>query len=173
MSWKDAPQRRTPQNGLKKVIKTQLRMDLHLMVILLPLEGHKIFVASLVDPFLVDCIILHQHPSTDCTSKFHDIYSIQGCLWWFYTYRFQCEKYSGGCGGYDQSIFDRVFNVFLLIKTTHLLYRAFSSSDLKHITSFWFNGFFMLSCLLAVCKKYANAYGKDSKYTNAIDISIL
>ena len=40
--------------------------------------------------------------------------------------------------------------------------------------SFWFNGFFMddLSYLFVVRKKYANAYGKDSKYTNAIDISI-
>ena len=29
-----------------------------------------------------------------------------------------------------------------------------------------------LSYPLVVCKKYANTYGKDSKYTNAIDISI-
>ena len=57
------------------------------VLILLPLEGHKIFVASLVDPFLVDCIIFHQHSSTDCTGKFHDIHSIQGCLWWFYVCR--------------------------------------------------------------------------------------
>ena len=28
------------------------------------------------------------------------------------------------------------------------------------------------SCLLVVSKKYANTYGKDSKYTNAIHISI-
>ena len=68
-----------------------------------------------------------------------------------------------------------VFSVFLPIKTTHLLYRVFSSSDLKHMTSFWFNRFFMddLSCLLVVCKKCANANGKDSKYTNAININII
>ena len=43
------------------------------------------------------------------------------------------------------------------------------------MTSFWFNGFFMddLSYLLVVRKKYANAYGKDSNYTNAIDINII
>ena len=29
-----------------------------------------------------------------------------------------------------------------------------------------------LSCLLAKCKKYGKINGKDSKYTNAIDISI-
>ena len=42
------------------------------------------------------------------------------------------------------------------------------------MASFWFNWVFMddLSCLLVVCKKYVNANGKDSKYTNAIDISI-
>ena len=28
-------------------------------------------------------------------------------------------------------------------------------------------------CLLVVRKKYANAFGKDSKYTNAIGISII
>ena len=68
----------------------------------------------------------------------------------------------------------RFFNVFLPIKTTHLLHWVFSSSDLKHMTSFWFKRLFMdhFSCLLVVRKKYANTYGKDSKYTNAIDISI-
>ena len=29
-----------------------------------------------------------------------------------------------------------------------------------------------LSCLLVVCKKYANTYGRDGKYANAKDISI-
>ena len=38
---------------------------------------------------------------------------------------FNAKKYSGGCGSYDYSIFDRVFNVFLPIKTTHLLYKVF------------------------------------------------
>ena len=40
--------------------------------------------------------------------------------------------------------------------------------------SFWFNGLFMddLFYLFVVRKKYASAYGKDSKYINAIDISI-
>ena len=54
------------------------------------------------------------------------------------------------------------------------MYRVFSSSDLKYITSFWFNGLFIddLSCLLVVRTKYTNSYDKDSKYTNAVDISI-
>ena len=41
--------------------------------------------------------------------------------------------------------------------------------------SFWFNGETFidgLSCLLVVRKKYTNINGKDSKYTNAIDINI-
>ena len=38
--------------------------------------GHKIFVASLVDPFLVDCISFHQYSSTDPTIKFHDVHDI-------------------------------------------------------------------------------------------------
>ena len=94
-------------------------------------------------------------------------------------------KVTCALNGYDQSIpnvfltikdtciFNRVLNVFLTI-TVNLLYRVFSSSDLKHITSFWFNGLFMddLPCLLVVRKKYTNSYGKDSKYTNAVDISI-
>ena len=72
-------------------------------------------------------------------------------------------------------IFNRVLNVFLTITVTYLLYRVFSSPDLKHITSFWFNRLFMadLSYLLVISKKYTNTYGKDSKYTKVIDISII
>ena len=50
--------------------------------------------------------------------------------------------------------------------------------DLKHMMSFWwlilfFIGlFFIFSLGSVICKKYTNANGKDSKYTNAIDISI-
>ena len=46
---------------------------------------------------------------------------------------------------------------------------------LKHITSFWFNRLFMddFSCLLVIRKKYTNAYGKDSKYANAVDITTI
>ena len=72
----------------------------------------------------------------------------------------------------------RVFNVFLPIKAAHLLHRVFSSSDLMHITSFWWlilffiDLFFICSLRSVICKKYANANGKDSKYTNTIDISI-
>ena len=63
---------------------------------------------------------------------------------------------------------------FFSIKAIHLLYRNFSSSDLKYITSLWFNRLFMddLSCLLVIRTKYTNAYGKDSKYTNIEDISL-
>ena len=68
---------------------------------------------------------------------------------------------------------------FFPIRTTHLLYKVFSSSDLKHIRSFWWlllffiDLFFICSLGSVTCKKYANVYGKDSKYTNAIDISII
>ena len=36
-------------------------------------RGHKIFVALLVNPFFVNCIIFHQYPSINYTSKFHNI----------------------------------------------------------------------------------------------------
>ena len=54
------------------------------------------------------------------------------------------------------------------VKAAHLLYIF-----LKHMTSFWLNRLLMdgLSCLLAVCKIYGNANGKDSKHINAIVIS--
>ena len=110
-----------------------------------PQEGHIIFVVSPVDPSFVECIIFHQHHSTDSTGKFHDIHGIQRCPWQFQFCRLQCEKYSGGCGSYDQSILNGVFNVFLPIKTTRLLYKVFLSSDLKK--------------------------GKDIKYTNDVDVS--
>ena len=40
------------------------------------------------------------------------------------------------------------------------------------MTSFWFNRLFMddLFCFFVVRKKYANTYGKDGKYPNAVDI---
>ena len=46
---------------------------------------------------------------------------------------------------------------------------------LKHMTSFWFNCLFMdgFPCLLLVCKKHVDAYGKDSKHANTIHISII
>ena len=46
------------------------------------------------------------------------------------------------------------------------------------MTSFWWlilffiDLFFICSLRSVICKKYANANGKDSKYTNTIDISI-
>ena len=49
---------------------------------------------------------------------------------------------------------------------------------LKHMTSFWWlilffiDLFFICSLRSVICKKYANANGKDSKYTNTVDISI-
>ena len=63
---------------------------------------------------------------------------------------------------------------FFPIKAIHLLYRVFSSSDLKYITSLWFNRLFMddLSYLFVIRTKYTNACGKDSKYTNVEDISL-
>ena len=146
------------------------------MLILFLLGSHKIFVASLVDPFIVDRIIFHQHSSTDSTSKFYVIHVIQRCLWWFYIFGRYCEKYYRVCSSCDQSILNRVFNVFLLIKTIHLLYGTFSSSDLKHKTSFWCLFSLDFICnqrrLLLIGKKYTNTNGKDSKYTNAKDISL-
>ena len=51
-----------------------------------------------------------------------------------------------------------------------------SSSDLKHMTLFWWLILFCID-LLFICnlgsvifKKYTNAYGKDSQYASAIDI---
>ena len=72
----------------------------------------------------------------------------------------------------------RVFNVFLPIKAAHLLHRVFSSSNLMHITSFWWlilffiDLFFICSLRSVICKKYTNSYGKDSRYTKVLDISI-
>ena len=49
---------------------------------------------------------------------------------------------------------------------------------LKHITLFWWlilfftDLFFICSLRSVICKKYTNANGKNSKYTNTIDISI-
>ena len=56
-------------------------------------------------------------------------------------------------------------------KSKLLIYCIF----LKHTTSFWFSKLHMddFSCLPVALKKHANAYGKNGKYTNAIDISII
>ena len=108
-------------------------------VILLPIRDHKIFVVSLIDSFVIDCITFHEHPSTYFTAKFHDIDGIQGCLWRFYVYRLQYKKYSSGCGGYDQSILNRALNVLF----SNQNYSFIVSSDLKQMTSFWFDRLFM------------------------------
>ena len=44
----------------------------------------------------------------------------------------ELKEYSGRGGCYDQSVFDRIFNIYFAIKATHLFYIF-----LKHITSFW------------------------------------
>ena len=46
------------------------------------------------------------------------------------------------------------------------------------MTSFWWLIFFLIDELFifresAICKKYTNTNGKDSNYTNTIDISII
>ena len=120
MSSRQPPMARGVDLGLK-ISKIRRTICIWRRVILLPLGSHKIFIASLVDLFLVDCIVFHQHSSTYSTGKFHDIHSTPRCLWQFYVCRLYCEKYSGGCGSYDYSIFNRVFNVFLPIKTTHFI----------------------------------------------------
>ena len=124
---------------------------------------------SLFDPFFVDYIVLDKDTPHYSTSKFHDIHTIQGRLWSFYVICFYYVEYSGLRECYDQSVFDRVFNVFFQSKV--LIYCIFF---LKHVTSFWwlilfFTGlFFRLKSVLY--KKYTNVTGKDIKYTNAIDI---
>ena len=58
---------------------------------------------------------------------------------------------ASGCpNGYDQSIPEGVFNVFFPIKTTHLSYKIFLSSDQK---------------------TYLSHTGKDSNHTNDVDVS--
>ena len=140
-------------------------LHLRLRIFIAPQGGRKIFVASLVDPFLVDRIIIHQRSSTDSTGKFRDVHGIQGCLWRFYVCR--RKKYSDGFGIYYHSTFNRVFNAFLLpVKTTHLLYSIFSSSDLKHMMSFWWLFFidllFICGLGSVIWKKYTNTNGKTS-----------
>ena len=62
---------------------------------------------------------------------------------------------------------------FFPVRTTHLLYRVFSSSYLKHMTSVWWLILFFIDSLGSViCKKYENPHDKDRKHTNTIDISI-
>ena len=70
------------------------------------------FVVSLFDPFLVDCIVFYQYSSADSTGKLHDIHGIKGHLWWLFVCRLKCKENSFGCDSYNQSVFDRVFNVF-------------------------------------------------------------
>ena len=74
------------------------------------------------------------------------------------------RKYFSGCGGYDQSIFNRLFNVFLPVKNFHLLYIV--SSDLKHVTSFWFN-----SCIWMTCPEFL-LYIKNTRVPMAKTASI-
>ena len=84
------------------------------------------------------------------------------------------QKYSSDPDGYDQSTFKGVFNVFSPIKTTHLLYIF-----LRYMMSFWWfilffiDDFFIFRLISVICKKYPNTNAKDSKHTNAIDISII
>ena len=50
---------------------------------------------------------------------------------------------------------------------------------LKHMTSFWWlilffiDEFFIFRLKGVICKNHRNTNGKDSKYTNAIDMSII
>ena len=53
-------------------------------ILLFPLQGHNIFVVTLIDPSLLDYIVFHWHSSTYSTDKFHDSHIIQTCLWRFY-----------------------------------------------------------------------------------------
>ena len=131
-------------------------------------------VASPVDPFFVDCIILDKDTTHYSISKFHDIHGIQRCLWWFYVCHLQYVEYSGRGGCFDQSVLDRIFNFFFQLKL--LIYCIFF---LKHMTSFWWLTFFFIDDFFifrlesVTCKKYTNASGKDSKCTNAVDISTI
>ena len=70
----------------------------------------------------------------------------------------------------------------LLIKSSMFFFQSklpiLLNIVLKHMTPFWWlilffiELFFICSLRSVICKKYANANGKDSKYTNSIDVSI-
>ena len=109
---------------------------------------------SLVDPFFVNSIVFHQHLSM---------------------------AYRDAFGGFTFAAFDAknipvvvaimisrslIESSMFFFQSKLLIYCIGSSSDLKHMSYFWFNRLFMddLPCLLVVRKKYANTYGKDSKY---------
>ena len=78
-------------------------------VILLPLGDHKIFVASL----------FHQYPSIYSTGKFHDIHGIQDAFGAFTFAAFNAKNIP--VVTVMIILFNRVFNVFFLSKTTHFI----------------------------------------------------
>ena len=83
------------------------------------------------------------------------------------------SRFFGSCSFYGGSIINRFFNVFLSITVTHLLYRFLK--DMKSLWLLFFSVavFFFIFRESAIRKKYTNTNGKDSKYTNTIDISII
>ena len=68
------------------------------------------FFVSLVDPFFVDCIVLDRDTTHYSTGKF---------------------QVSGHGDCYDQSVFDRVFNINFQSKLS-----IYCKGFLKHVTSF-------------------------------------
>ena len=121
---------------------------------LLPLRGRQSFVVvSLVDPFFVDCIVLDKDTTHYSTNKFHNIHSIQRCFWPFYVCHLYYVEYScrGGC--YDQSVFDRIFNVFFFQSKLHIYcIRFFLSSDQKKNYIFHIGeDIKLLCCIMVLC----------------------
>ena len=103
----------------------------------------------------------------------HDIHGIQRCLWRLYICLLLCEKYSGGCGSYDPSILNGVFNVFLPIKATHFVVYFSKEYDVVLVVDpvfHWRDFFFSLGSV--ICKNYTSPNDKYGKNTNAIDIGI-
>ena len=106
------------------------------------------FVASLVDPFLVDCIILHQYPSTDSTGKFHDIHGIQDVFSGFTPAAFRAKNISVTVTVMSSPSSIESSTFFFRSKLLIYCIGFFPSSDLKHITSYWWIVLFFIDLFL-------------------------
>ena len=130
---------------------------------------------SLIDPVFVDCIIFHLHPSTDSTSRFSRYMASRDAFGGFTFAAFKPKNIpAASMVMINPSL--RESSMFFF-QSKLLIY--YIGSDLKHMTSFWWlilfviDKFFIFRLKSVICKKYTNTNGKDRKYTNAIDISII
>ena len=121
-------------------------------------------VVLLVDPFFVDCIIFHQHLSTDSSASFTISMASRDAFGGFTLAAFSAKNIPVVVAVMiSQSLMESSM-FFFPSKLLNLLYIF-----LKHMTSFWwlilfFMGlFFIFSLRSVICKKYTNTNGKDSK----------